>query len=280
MSNDVRTFWQQQAETYRESDLATAPDHHYRNLEIRSIFSHLIDGEDVLDVGCGNGYSTAYFAARQRKSNFVGIDYSDEMIANAPKGERLEFSVGDVLTLGETEILKDRRFDTVMCCRLLINLKDWKEQQQGILNMKALLKPGGRLILIENTQEGLDRLNGLREQAGLHAIETRWHNFYIPERKMDKFLKEQFTVDHRQNIGNLYYILSRVVYARLAQDEGAEPDYDHRINEIASSLPLLQGDYSPNWLYVLREKSDARAEDEASGDATMRILDDMGMKRR
>lgn len=281
MGRSVKEFWEEQAETYRSSDLATAPDHHYRTLEIQRIFDRLSDGEQVLDVGCGNGYSTAYFAARCPNSSFVGVDYSAEMIANAPAGERLEFAIGDVLALDDCAALKGRLFDTVICCRLLINLDSWPTQQQAILNLKALLKPGGRLLLVENTRDGLSRLNNLREAQGIHRIETRWHNVYLPERELDDFLTEHFSIEHRENIGNLYYILSRVVYARLAADEGVEPDYNHRINEIAASLPHVPGDWSPNWLYVLREKSvdDALAEDQASSDAAMRILDDMAADR-
>ena len=51
----IRKFWDQQAALFEESDLATAPDHYYRELEIKHILSHLENGKSILDVGCGNG---------------------------------------------------------------------------------------------------------------------------------------------------------------------------------------------------------------------------------
>jgi len=64
-------------------------------------------------------------------------------------------------------------------------------------------------------------------------------------------------VIHQENIGNLYYIISRVVYAAMIKAVGQEPQYDHIINQVASELPSFGfGDefYSPNFLYVLRAK--------------------------
>ena len=57
-------FWENQAGLFKESQLATAPDIYYRDLEIKSILEYLPKGERkrVLDIGCGNGYSTFIFA--------------------------------------------------------------------------------------------------------------------------------------------------------------------------------------------------------------------------
>jgi ubiquinone/menaquinone biosynthesis C-methylase UbiE len=256
----VKQFWNEQAETFKESDLATAPDHYYREMEIDRILSHLKDGETILDVGCGNGYSTLRFARALPNSKVVGIDFSEPMIEQASSAlaksdlaGRASFFVANVLSLATNPAIIDQKFDAIVSERCLINLQNWEEQRTALLQMKEKLKPGGRIILTENTQEGLARLNSLRAKVQLPAITTRWHNYYIPQKTMEEFLPVHFSIQSVENIGNLYYIISRVVYAKLAELEGKQPEYMHPINEIASKLPSLPDyQYSPNFIYVLQ----------------------------
>ena len=71
----VKAFWDRQAEIYGSKDTATAPDSHYRTLEINRILPHIDARSKVIDVGCGNGFSTRTFARRVSSSSFLGIDY-------------------------------------------------------------------------------------------------------------------------------------------------------------------------------------------------------------
>ena len=259
---DVKRFWEDQAQAYKESQLATNPDTHYRDIEMESILRYLPDGKSVLDVGCGNGYSTFHFAHHRKGATFFGVDYSESMVAFAKKelatnekklAKRVSFAEGDVMKLSSVPELKNKKFDYIISERCLINLANWKEQQVALLEMKKLLKKGGRIILTENTQEGLARLNGLRKQFELAPISVRWHNYYMPENKLIDFAKKHFRLESVENHGNLYYIISRVVYAKLAALEGKDPDYNHPINVIAAQLPTL-GEYhfSPNFIFILR----------------------------
>ncbi|MCL5666509.1 MAG: class I SAM-dependent methyltransferase [Patescibacteria group bacterium] len=257
----VKKFWDEQATVFGESQLATAPDTYYRGLEIEQIAAYLQEGKSILDVGCGNGYSTFIFAKKFPKSNFVGLDYSQNMINFARSAQkrqvklknRLDFHVGDVLSLSEHEEILNKKFDLIISERCLINLYNWDEQKKAILEMKKMLKPGGRIILCENTQEGLKRLNRLRKPLGLPEIKIRWHNYYMPEEKFLEFAKKQFRILDINNIGSLYYIISRVVYAKLSAMENKDPDYQNPINMIAAKLPLL-GNFSPNFIFVLQKK--------------------------
>lgn len=262
-ADDVKKFWDNQAEQFGQRDLATAPDHHYRTLEIERILSHLQNRGTVLDVGCGNGYSTLQFAKAFPSAKFIAVDYSEAMINHARAAleqsglSNVEFHVGNVLSLADLPALhggSEPKIDCIISERCLINLANWDEQQHALLQMKAVLAPYGTIVLTENTQEGLAQLNQLRASLALPSIAVRWHNFYLPQRQLEEFLPRHFKVEGVENIGNLYYIISRVVYAKLAALEGKEPSYDHPINEIASQLPSLPGyQYSPNFIYVLRK---------------------------
>src|SRR6266700_1977640 len=80
-------FWDDQAKVHGASDLATAPDHYYRELEIESILRVLVamKPETILDVGCGNGYTTLKIGKQFPAATVVGVDSSKEMIAEARK---------------------------------------------------------------------------------------------------------------------------------------------------------------------------------------------------
>jgi SAM-dependent methyltransferase len=261
----VKQFWDEQAREHGVAGVATAPDHHYRELEIsrisETIRSCVSAPSRIVDFGCGNGFSTARFSREFPEHSFLGVDYSEQMIAEALRLRALsnlkniDFSVANVLSPGANDTLKPKLFDVVACTRVLINLADWSEQKAAIANLKTLLADDGALILAENTEDGLKNLNDLRQQFDLPAIKQRWHNKYLPGAELEAFLNKEFVIEKAENIGNLYYILSRVVYAKLASMEGVEPQYEHPINEIASRLPSLPlYNYSPNMLWVLRKR--------------------------
>ena len=111
----------------------------------------------------------------------------------------------------------------------------------------------GIIILVENTIQGLAKLNELRQSVGLPEIKVRWHNCYIDEAALSRLIGWHFKVMYQENIGNLYYIISRVIYAKICASKGVEPDYGDIHNEIAAMLPSLgKYAYSPNWLWVLQ----------------------------
>ena len=251
----VKEFWDEQAIEHKDKGTATAPDEAYRELEIDRITKY-IKGPKVLDVGCGNGFSTIRFREDHIDCQFLGVDYSEEMIKQALftsfDDEDIEFKVADVRTLSND--LRGELYDTIISERCIINLLSWKEQKTAILEMKKCLAPGGKIILVENFVDGLENLNELRAQFNLHEIKVRWHNRYLVLKEFDE-LKSEFDLEKCENIGNLYYIISRVVYAALAKKEGKEPEYEHPINWIASKLPSLESyNCSPNMLYILRTK--------------------------
>lgn len=264
MSSSVKEFWNKQAEEHGSSDTATAPDHFYRvNVEIRRILDVLkvIEPDAILDVGCGNGFATIKFAQDNPTAMVIGIDLSQTMIDEANKAAKnvpnVSFFTGDVLSISRHSHLQHQKFDAVISTRCLINLANWDEQKLAILQLRKLLTPDGTMVLVENITDGLRKLNKLREKVDLPPIEERWHNFYIPDDKLREFFLENngvlFNVALTENIGNLYYLISRVVYAKMAAMEGKEPQYDHPINEIASKMPNLGDHYacSPNYMILL-----------------------------
>ncbi|MFN2399897.1 MAG: methyltransferase domain-containing protein [Gemmatimonadaceae bacterium] len=112
--------------------------------------ARLQSGESVLDVGCGTG--TLAIAAKRSvgpAGSVHGVDASPAMIARARKkakkaGAEVIFETG----LAESLPFPDARFDVVLSTVMLHHLPR-KTRQQGVCEMRRVLKPGGRLLAVD-----------------------------------------------------------------------------------------------------------------------------------
>jgi len=108
----------------------------------------LAEGERLLDVGCGLGDAALALAGDLGENGqIVGIDISRSMVDVARERAkaaacRVRFSVGDAVALDEP----DRFFDAARSERTL----QWLPEPQASVNELArVLKPGGRMCLID-----------------------------------------------------------------------------------------------------------------------------------
>ncbi len=254
----IKAHWDEQAAKGADNPLATTNDKLLRELEIKSILSHIPDAPlRIADVGCGTGYSTMEFA-RQRPARFVGIDYSENMIGEADKllagvddavRGRVEFHVGDVLSL---QSLNLELFDIVTTDRCLINLTSAEDQKQAIAQIHGIIKPGGAYIMCEGSRQGFAKVNELCALSGLPLLTNYWHNIYLDEDILLPYVAGLFDVVAIENFASTYYVASRIYNAVSAPDQ-AKPDYFSPINRTAVNLPPI-GDYSPLRTYYLRKR--------------------------
>jgi len=254
----IKEYWDGQAEKYGADVSATMPDALLKDLEVRTICDHLGRSKNLLDVGCGNGYSTIKFAKAFQFLRVQGVDYSEKMIEAANrtlKSEhkelkaRVSFAVGDITDLK----LKPGSFDTITTDRCLINLPNPQSQLLALANVHRVLQAGGIYLMCEDTIQGLSRINEMRKSCSLSTIPMRWHNQYIDEQAFLPVAKKLFEVIEINNFSSLYYIASRIFNAKLSEMEGKEPSYNHPLNRIAVDLPSV-GDYGPLKLFVLKKK--------------------------
>lgn len=232
----VKEFWQDRAETVAVDDAVTHRDVWQRWLEIEHIKKYVSAGDRVIDIGCGNGYTSMQIAPLVKE--IVGIDYSDAMIRRAEECQcrsgsaaaNARFVQADVL-----DLLPDQlgEFDLAISERCLINLAGWPEQQQAISNIAGVIRPGGRLIFIEGSCEGREWLNGLRSKMGLERMSPVWHNIDFDDAQVITHLERYFEIERRLQLG-LYDLISRIVHPLLCAP--AQPEYRARINEIAAKM--------------------------------------------
>ena len=105
---------------------------------------------DLLDLATGSGdVALALEAALPSASRIVGLDFCLPMLAEAerkrPAGSRISFQAGDILALP----LADASFDVATIAFGLRNLAD---RPRGLAEMRRVLRPGGRLLILEFSQ--------------------------------------------------------------------------------------------------------------------------------
>jgi SAM-dependent methyltransferase len=258
--NKVKDFWESRASMSEIEDKeVTHRDVWQRWLELETIKQFLSPSDRVIDIGCGNGFTTRIIAPLV--SEVVGVDYSEEMIRRAKAfksdvgAERMTFSVGDVMQLNSSMF---GLFDTAISERCLINLASWDDQKRAIHNIAMTLKPGGRFLFIEGSQEGRASLNRLRESIGLEAMAPVWHNIDFSETELLSYLDSYFSVEQWLHFG-VYDFIARVVHPLMVAPE--TPQYDARINQVAANLATKMQEFkniSRVIFLVLRRKSDSR----------------------
>lgn len=226
--------WSERARSVAQDIEVNIMDVFQRELEYDYIEPYLDRDMSVLEVGCGNGFSTDRF--RKCAKWVDAFDYSEDMVARARErfGEtNNRFFHDDVL---QPRDFRDP-YDTVVCVRVLINLKDSAEQARALDNMTGALRQGGRLILAEGFTDGFGHLNELRAAVGLPALTPAPINYYTPLAELEAALRDRYQVEARFHLG-AYDYLTRVVYPLQVGAENAKhnTNFSERCQQLARAF--------------------------------------------
>ena len=256
----IRDFWTQQATEHGLSPAASWSDRMVIEMEIREIVARLCDRDNVLDIGCANGYSTVQFAAAKR-IKIRGLDYIPEMVAQArTRAETMasnlhstpSFDVGNIMSLAEP----DNTYDKVVVIRVVINLGEWANQLKALNECARVLKRGGMLLLSEATLQGWRQMNKFRCEWGLPDIPMPPFNNYLDQDQVVAAMASQLELVEISNFASTYFVGTRVFKPLLARALGGNVDVanpEMEWNRFFSQLPAC-GDYGTQKLFVFRKK--------------------------
>ena len=265
MSDKVKQYWDDRAKaTDPASTQATTYDVFLREHEIDTLKKRIAElslpsGSTVVDLGCGDGHATVSLAAAFPEIRFIGVDWSEEMLALAEKrlsgqpGLRrsASFRVGDMRRLSDS--LRSDRFEGFLTMRSLINLTTSEQQYDTIAQIAQHLVPGGYYFCIENFVQGQNNFNRLRVAMGLPEIPVRWHNLFFEDETFLAQTRRHFDPVVMDSFLSSYYLATRVIYSAGCHLKGEEPDYMHPIHKVAARLPPI-GDFCPIRLVSMRRK--------------------------
>jgi SAM-dependent methyltransferase len=199
---ELKNYWE-------DPSTVSIIDKNLHQLEIETVCRHLLPTDYVGDFGCGNGEATVCYARKVRKC--VGIERSSQLRRKAEQAVKrsglsnLVIRAGDIMDQSSQIPVE---FDVIVTQRLLINLASWEDQMQAVRNIHRMLKPGGRFVMIENTNDAFAALNDVRSLVELPPVPQHWHNRFFDYDQLMAFFQDKFQVLRHYDFG-FYYLLTR-----------------------------------------------------------------------
>jgi trans-aconitate 2-methyltransferase len=128
--------------------------------------------ERILDIGCGNGKTTAAIAARLPNGSVIGVDASSDMIAFAqahwtPAQSNLQFAVADARRLPFQQ-----EFDLIVSFNALHWITD---QGLPLQSIRSAIKPNGRVQLRLVPKGDRKSLEDVIEET---RLSPRWARYF------------------------------------------------------------------------------------------------------
>ena len=152
------------------------------------VFQDAADLGRVVDVGCGTGNVLPYLAeSGVQMRDYVGVDLSADMLRVA-RGKvaaaRAGFAAADAGKLP----LREASFDTAICASVL---HYWEDADAGLAEIRRVLRPGGRLLLVDWLRDPLPMrlLN-----AWMRITRVRYRRMYSRAELRDALVRAGFRV--------------------------------------------------------------------------------------
>lgn len=199
-----REVWMQAAKDYvAAGERAWATDeidwgiYRVREADLGALADVELNDADIVELGCGTAYFSAWFARRGARP--VGVDVTPAQLETARRLQRehgLEFPLLEASA--EDVPLPDATFDLAFS---EYGASVWCDPYRWVPEAARLLRPGGRLIFLANSvlsilcspDEGRLEPELVRPYRGLHAIEwpaeDEGTNFYLGFGDMIRLLR-------------------------------------------------------------------------------------------
>lgn len=137
MSNDLKTIYNTIAEEFSASRV-------FPWEELQVFIPYIKDNFKVLDLGCGNGRLLKVLQESNKKFDYLGVDFADNLIAEAKKQfPDFSFQVADMESLK----LAPQSFDMVFLIASFHHLQSKKDRIKVLKNIHQALKPDGLLFM-------------------------------------------------------------------------------------------------------------------------------------
>ena len=161
-------------------------------------------GDTVLDLACGTGLDFAHIIEWiGPKGRVVGVDFTRPMLKRARR--KLARNHWDGLTLLEGDAtnlpLAANSCDAVICSYAMAIIPDYR---RAIAEAVRVLKPGGRLVLLEPKRGSSPWARALTPLVALSGLSV----VHLDRRAWEELPGLLEDVSHRDYLGGLVYIAS------------------------------------------------------------------------
>jgi ubiquinone/menaquinone biosynthesis C-methylase UbiE len=146
---------------------------------------------DVLEVAVGTGRNVGFYPSGIR---LTGIELSSEMLAIARR-RAADVGLQAELLQGDAQVLAfpDASFDTVVCTFSLCSIPD---DRKAVAEMKRVLRPGGRLLLVDHVPSTTRLWRGI--QWLLEQVTVRVEGEHLLRRPLELVRAEGFEIERAE----------------------------------------------------------------------------------
>lgn len=108
---------------------------------LKQATEEVVDGQNVLDLACGNGRLLKAFNLKD--INYLGVDSSEELIKIAKADNpNFDFQVANMINF-----IAEQKYDYIFCIAALQHIPGDELRLKVLLNIKKMLAPGGKAIV-------------------------------------------------------------------------------------------------------------------------------------
>lgn len=128
-----------------------------KNIEIKSFpKSDKIKINNVLEIGCGNGYGTTLIKQKFHPNQIVGVDLDEKMIYKAKRRKlpNTKFEIGDIAKLKYSS----NSFDAIFDFGVIHHISNWEESLSEIYRVLAI---GGQFFVEDFSIESFNSPLGI-----------------------------------------------------------------------------------------------------------------------
>lgn len=154
----------------------------------------------VLDIGCGTGLFAARVREAMPRARVTGVDLVDGMLQKGrERWRKLSETAAPVQGDSERLPFDSGAFDVVTCAN---SFHHYPHQDRAVAEMRRVLKPGGRLILVDGYRDAVygwfiydvcvakregnvhhcsgAQVRELMDRAGFESVEQKVHRGFAP----------------------------------------------------------------------------------------------------
>jgi len=167
---------------------------------------------EVLEIGIGTGRNLPHYRNDVR---LTGVELSPAMLEIARTrarevGREIDLRVGDAQALG----FPDQSFDSVVCTLSLCTIPD---DRAAVAEMRRVLRPGGRLLLLEHVRS--PRLPVRLGQRLLEPLAVRFEADHLLREPLEHLRAEGFEVEQLER--SKFGLVERVAARKPAAAAGS-----------------------------------------------------------